>query len=294
MEISLEPGKYVVAVSGGVDSVVLLNLLSKAPGLELVVAHFDHGIRDDSIEDLEFVRSLASEYGLTFVAEQVVLGANTSEATARDARYKFLRKVMKNEDARAIATAHHQDDLIETILINIMRGTGRKGLSPLHESPDVVRPLLDVPKSEILAYAKEHKIEWREDSTNQDQKYLRNYLRLSVLPGLKPKEREEILQLAKTSAKNNKEIDSLLGAMLHAQGNDEISRRWFAGLSHDVSSELLSHWLRKKGIGFDSKTIKRLTVSLKTLPVNSKADVNNGWYFLITKNSIRMQGPRSV
>lgn len=294
MEVSLDPGKYIMAVSGGVDSVVLLNVLSKQTGLELVIAHFDHGIRPDSVQDLEFVRSLAHELGLSFVSESVVLGPTASEATARTARYKFLREVMKQESAKAIVTAHHEDDLIETILINVMRGTGRKGLSPLHHSPDVERPLLNISKQEILKYAQINNLTWREDSTNQDPKYLRNYLRLSVLPKLKPDDRKKMLALARSTAENNKEMDETLSIMLQAQGQHEISRTWFASLPYNVSSEVLSHWLRQHDIGFDNKTIKRLVASLKTLPSGSRAQINNGRYFLISKNSIRLQGPQSV
>jgi tRNA(Ile)-lysidine synthetase-like protein len=131
MKIQLPKGRYVVAVSGGVDSVVLLDALSKLPNLELVVAHLDHGIREDSIEDRRFVASLAASYGLVFEYGEGRLGSGASEATAREARYNFLRGVKMKHDAKAIITAHHQDDLIETAILNMLRGTGRKGLTSL-------------------------------------------------------------------------------------------------------------------------------------------------------------------
>src|SRR5580704_3560158 len=107
-------GSYVVAVSGGVDSVVLLHRLQKQPGLRLVVAHFDHGMREDSAEDRRFVKALAQAYGAPFVYDEGHLGSGTSEAEAREARYNFLRRVQAASDAQAIVTAHHQDDLLET------------------------------------------------------------------------------------------------------------------------------------------------------------------------------------
>src|SRR5215471_4228206 len=93
MKIELEPGKYVVAVSGGVDSMVLLDVLKDVPGLQLVVAHYDHGMRGDSGQDRQLVQEAAAHYGLPFAYEEGKLGVRTSEAAARDARYQFLRRV---------------------------------------------------------------------------------------------------------------------------------------------------------------------------------------------------------
>src|SRR4051812_28994279 len=104
---SLVPaGRYVVAVSGGVDSMVLLDLLARQPDLQLTVAHLDHGIREDSIKDRQLVQQVAQTHGLPFVYNRVELGAGTSEAAARQARYEFLHQVRRNSLAQAIITAH--------------------------------------------------------------------------------------------------------------------------------------------------------------------------------------------
>ena len=166
--------KLVLAVSGGVDSVVLLDMLSKRPGLELVVAHFDHGIRDDSADDVEFVAGLAKKYGLLFETKREELGKKASEEMARTRRYEFLREVARKYDAKLV-TAHHGDDVIETIAINLSRGTGWRGLSAMDS--DIIRPLTDMTKSEIMDYAKKNKLTWREDSTNNSDDYLRNRIR---------------------------------------------------------------------------------------------------------------------
>ena len=113
---------YVVAVSGGVDSVVLLDVFSKIKHHTLVVAHFDHGIRTDSVHDARFVEALAKKHTLTFETLREELGADASEEKARDRRYAFLRSVAKKYDGR-IVTAHHSDDAVETIAINMSRGT---------------------------------------------------------------------------------------------------------------------------------------------------------------------------
>ena len=167
--------RYVVAVSGGVDSVVLLDTLYKHHGDALVVAHVDHGIREESSEDAQFVRSLAKRYGLPFEMIELALGAEASGETARNARYAFLREVARRYNGH-IVTAHHADDVVETVAINMLRGTGWRGLA-VFGAEDIYRPMTVWFKDEIIAYAKQHGLEWREDRTNHEDIYLRNRVR---------------------------------------------------------------------------------------------------------------------
>lgn len=162
-------------MSGGVDSVVLLDTLYKHHGNALVVAHVDHGIRQESGEDAQFVRSLAERYGVPFEMVELALGEGASEEAARDGRYKFLREVARTYNGH-IVTAHHADDVVETVAINLLRGTGWRGLAVLG-AEDVYRPMTVWFKDEIIEYAKRHGLEWREDRTNQDDTYLRNRIR---------------------------------------------------------------------------------------------------------------------
>lgn len=166
--------KYIVAVSGGVDSVVLLDMMSKVPANELIVAHFDHGIRPDSAEDAAFVKELAQRYGYLVFTKRETLGASASEELARTRRYAYLEALAKAHDAK-IVTAHHLDDLVETIAINLHRGTGWRGLSPFGSK--IVRPLIDTPKQDLINYAQANGLVWREDSTNASDTYLRNRIR---------------------------------------------------------------------------------------------------------------------
>lgn len=166
--------KYIVAVSGGVDSMVLLDMMVRSGTGELVVAHFDHGIRDDSRLDAQLVSEVAKKHGLVFETRREELGAGASEALARERRYAFLRHLAKKHTAQ-IVTAHHLDDLVETIAINFTRGTGWRGLAALDS--DVLRPLIDMDKKALLTYAEKQGVQWREDSTNQSAAYLRNRLR---------------------------------------------------------------------------------------------------------------------
>jgi tRNA(Ile)-lysidine synthase len=269
MEINVKPGKYVVAVSGGVDSMVLLDLLARLPNLTLVVAHFDHGIRPDSGEDARLVAVVAARYGLAFASAEGRLGPRASEAAARDARYSFLRRVREEQEAAAIITAHHQDDLIETALINMLRGTGPRGLGSLHSTDEVLRPLLHVPKTELRGYAAAHDITWREDSTNADERYLRNYLRRRVLPALTPGNRAELVRRITETAALHAAIEQELAPYV---GNRELNRTWFIQLPYDVSTEAMAAWLRVHNVQFDRKTIHRLVVFAKTARPGKLAD----------------------
>ena len=134
--------------------------------MRLTVAHYDHGIRSDSAEDRRLVQALAREYGLPFVYHSGRLGTGASEAVARQARYGFLHAVRRASAAQAVITAHHQDDVLETAILNLLRGTGRRGLGSLKSTDVVKRPLMAVSKNELLRYAEREGLRWREDSTN--------------------------------------------------------------------------------------------------------------------------------
>lgn len=275
-DIALDPGKYVVAVSGGVDSVVLLDMLHKTPEIEIIVAHYDHGIRTDSHKDRELTQRHAVNRGLEFVSHEGKLGSGTSEEVARNARYAFLRNVQKTKNADAIITAHHQDDMLETAIINMIRGTGRKGLSSLADRRDVRRPLLHLRKTDLYDYANQHNLEWREDHTNADTDIFRNYIRHVLLPKLGQSTQDELLQYIRHIQVTNRAIDNTLLLMLHIQpSRNEIDRRWFIDLPHSVAKEFMASWLRSHGIrSFDIKTIERLVTASKVLPSGKRIDID--------------------
>lgn len=292
MKVELPKGIYVLAVSGGVDSVSLLHALKDRPGVELVVAHFDHGIRQDSRADREFVQELARSYGLPFVYEEGKLGSAASEATARAARYDFLRRVLKEKGARAIVTAHHRDDVLETAIINMLRGSGRKGLTALASREGLERPLLDVPKSEVLAYARRHGLEWREDPTNQGTDYLRNYVRHQLLPRLGSSGRDRLWQIINGLKVTNQELDELLARQISERSAPgQLDRRWFINLPHDVSKEVMAAWLRDLNIrDFDSRTLERLVVAAKTGAPGKKFDVSGGHTLAVGSSRLTLDG----
>ena len=284
MELVLpKPGRYVLAVSGGVDSMALLDMLRRErlrnPNWKLVVAHLDHGIRLDSAPDRRLVQDVARQHGLPFVYHESRLGPGASEVTARQARYDFLRGVQQAAGASAIITAHHQDDALETAIINILRGSGRKGLSALGNRHDLLRPLLHVPKRDLVAYAKDQGLVWREDSTNEDETYLRNYVRRRLLPRFDNTARARLWQLISDVRATNYELDALLATQLHLQPvAGTLDRHWFNSLPHAVSREVMAAWLRAHDVrDFNSKTLERLVVSAKIAAPGKVFPVLNGW-----------------
>lgn len=202
--------KYLLAVSGGVDSMVLLDMVAtnyhgfrgkylsgaQFPA-DFIVAHYDHGIRGKvSAEDAEFVRQQCRNYGVAVRCGYGKLAAATGEAVARQYRYDFFRRVAEaiaRDDPVYLVTAHHQDDLLETIALNIVRGTGWRGLAPMNQ-PQVLRPLLDIAKAELVSYAIEHGLAWREDQTNDSPRYLRNRFRV-LLASWSPADKAELIRL---------------------------------------------------------------------------------------------------
>ena len=283
MDVAVEPGKYVIAVSGGVDSVALLHALRQIAGVELVVAHFDHGIRADSALDATHVNQLAEQYGLPYVSERVELGPQASEAIARQARYDFLRRVQAEHRALAIITAHHQDDVLETAFLNVIRGTGRRGLTSLKSNEKMVRPLLNVSKKDITAYALKHKLSWREDTTNHDERYTRNYIRHRLLVKCDPKTRQQLLQNLRELGAINRQLDDLLNAELMAHiYNDKLDAQWLRGLPHDVACEVMASWLRSRNLAdFDRPTIERLVMQAKTKAVGKRLAVRRNTYVTV-------------
>lgn len=289
------PGTYVIAVSGGVDSRVLLDILYKHSGgdrqWKFIVAHIDHGIRPDSAEDRQFVQAIATEYGLPFVYSTVNLGGDASEAHARDARYTFLNHTKEASGAQAIITAHHQDDLLETAIINLVRGSGRKGMTALGSHPELLRPLLGVPKSALINYAKEQNLSWREDSTNADDAYLRNYIRHQVLPRFNEQARSQFLANVDNLKSLNLELDDLLAQQLQQQERPgTISRAWFNNLPHAVAKETLATWLRSHEVrNFDSKTLERLTVNAKSAHAGQQFPVRDNYIMRVNTDYLALE-----
>jgi tRNA(Ile)-lysidine synthetase-like protein len=296
MRVELEkPGTYVIAVSGGVDSMALLDLLveSITEKQKLVVAHVDHGMRPDSAEERKLVEKTAKALNLDFEYLEARLGPNASEETAREVRYKFLYHIKDKYKAEAIITAHHEDDLIETAIINLIRGTSRKGMSSLSSREGIIRPLLTYPKAELIKYAESSKLVWREDSTNSDTSYLRNYVRLNIVPRLDTSAKSKLVGILHKSSSVNSELDNILLNMLSNQSQPgTIDRLWFISLPHNMSREIMAMWFRMNSVsGFDRRSLERLVVSAKTASDNQRFPIKHGYHLLVKRQSLALEGP---
>lgn len=201
-----------VAVSGGADSVALLHLLKASP-YRLYVGHVNHGLRRGAERDARFVAALAERWDLPHAEVSVPVrvyarrtGRSLEEA-GRILRYQALGRLARRWRCRAILTAHTADDQIETVLMNVLRGTGPKGLAGMParrrlaagSSVWLLRPLLGVRRGELRNYLTRQKLRWREDPSNRDPSFTRNYLRLAVLPPLEkrfPGVGERLLRMA--------------------------------------------------------------------------------------------------
>jgi tRNA(Ile)-lysidine synthase len=182
---------FLLAVSGGIDSMVMLNLF-RENGLHIAIAHCNFTLRGkESDSDEEFVRQAALNARADFFSRSFNTHSFSAEKgisiqmAARELRYKWFDELSRDKHYDRIATAHHRDDSIETFLINLSRGTGIAGLTGIRPvSGKLIRPVLFLSREEIRAYAESEKIQWREDSSNQSDKYLRNRIRHVLLPGI--------------------------------------------------------------------------------------------------------------
>ena len=179
----------ILTVSGGIDSVVMLDLFSHTH-YKCAIAHCNFNLRDDESQaDEDFVRTLENKYGYPVhvksfnTLEFAEKNRLSVQMAARELRYSWFENLRQELDFEFIATAHNLDDLVETFFINLSRGTGVKGLAGIRERTGrIIRPLLWAERSEIVDYAGKMELEWREDSSNSTTKYLRNKLRHEILP----------------------------------------------------------------------------------------------------------------
>lgn len=257
--------KLIVALSGGADSVALLHLLLEAGCRNLVVAHFNHRLRGKASEgDAAFVEKLAAkldlpcEIGEGDVRKLAASRKCSLETAAREARYSFLAAVAKKQRTRMVVLAHHADDQVETCLFNFLRGSGIAGLSGMKPRSkrtvggigmELLRPLLPIPKVELLGYLKERKIRFREDATNAVADATRNKLRLKVLPLIEellgPSFKGSIVRNASLLADEEDLLSTLtLPIALHEKLRVKLLRELHPALRRRV----LHAWLKNRGI----------------------------------------------
>lgn len=270
---SFPQGKALLAVSGGVDSMVLWAICREMK-IPHAIAHFNFQLRaDESDQDRVFVEKLAKAHQAELflksesASDHAIKHKLSIQESAREMRYQWFNALIEKGKADYVMTAHHLDDSLETFLINLNRGTGLKGLSGITNREDVFRPLLNHSKTELLDYASEQGVEYREDSSNQQSDYLRNWFRHQLIPIWKEKN-PELLQRMKENFNRFQSANAILDHYL----NRELALRLtqnevYQDFSlkdfdqHPFPKAVLRHWL--SGYGYHADQLEQLLFSIQ-------------------------------
>jgi len=251
--LSSLPERLLVGVSGGVDSIALLHALAKV-GRKPVVLHFDHGWRSESGKDAQSVRMEAERLGLTFVGRKMrSIGKNHRETEARTARYAFFARTAKRLHVPDLVLAHHADDQVETFLMQLLRGSGAagRGMDFLSRRAGLVlhRPWLGLWKADLIAYAKKHRLQWRDDATNADTRHRRNLIRRKVLPYLQKQigkqMSDNLLRAAEISRAESEWLDALCA---EKAGEKELTVKTLRAVPLAQQRRTILRWLQARGV----------------------------------------------
>jgi len=251
--------KFLVGVSGGRDSMVLLHALHALGFQKMVVCHLDHELRGaSSALDARLVKRTANRMGLVIeqararTAEYAVAEKKSIELAARDLRRAFFAECSTLHRCTSIMLAHHADDQVETCLFNFLRGSGAAGLGGMKPGSrlgrlKIHRPLLGVTRAEISIYQKAHRVAFREDSSNKETTYTRNKIRLQVLPALEsamgPSFRQAILRAADILREEEEWMASLVPSVA-----EKLSCKELRAMHPALRSRVVLRWLRELGV----------------------------------------------
>ena len=282
--ISAEFERVVLAFSGGVDSCVLMHLLNAHPApLKILPWHINHGLQAVADEMEAFCRSVADRYKLDIEVSHLNLDPDMAnlESEARKARYALFEQALTPTDC--LMTAHHAEDQAETLLLNILRGSGSSGLRGIAYrrtigSSILVRPLLEISRADILAYAQRHRLKWYDDPSNKSQRFNRNYLRHQVIPKIKnrwPGYLESIRSVITIQAETQQVLEEL-GAQDYQQvryqseteTRDLLCRNTFQLLSYSRQKNLIRYWLKK----YDCASLPQSRLNELIRQLNSRTD----------------------
>lgn len=200
--------KIIIGVSGGSDSLALLYSLfeiSQKENLKLVVAHINYGLRKDSVQDEKLVKNITKKLKIPceILNNLNLTDKECNENSWRNIRYDFFTRIKTKYQANKIAVAHTKNDQVETFLLHLLRGSGLNGLTAMqYKNKDIIRPFLSIEKKDILQYCQKNKLQYLTDSTNIDTKYLRNKIRLKLIPYLESGYNKQIINILAKTAEN--------------------------------------------------------------------------------------------
>ena len=294
-------GSVILAVSGGLDSMVLLDLAAttgRRRGRRMIVATFDHASGAHSARAASFVAKSALEYGLPAVVGRADHIART-EAAWRAARWQFLRSVSAATGA-PIVTAHTRDDQVETVLMRAMRDAGARGLAGLRAPSDITRPLIDVRRTELEAYARARGLSWVDDPTNRQSAYLRNRIRRDLLPALvraRPALDAELIEISERAAVWRRE----LAAAVERDVRFQISREHSGARHLDVTAaDLVDYsctslgivWpelASRAGITLDWRGTQRAVRFTESGKVGRRIQLSGGWELIRSRTHFELR-----
>lgn len=279
--------KLILAVSGGVDSMALLAMYKQA---DIVVAHIDHGTRKSSAEDADFVRQKCQELGVKFYETKLELGEGVSEELARKKRYEFLKTIQEKEGG-TLCTAHHLDDVLESIAINLIRGTGWRGLTPFY-GDELVRPFIisKMWKRDVLKFAGEQKICFRQDPTNYEIDYLRNRVR-ERMNELDKTARADIVNLFEKQNELRGKIEKLVTELAKQTvvGKNFHKKELFLRADEKVAIEVLREICLMHGYSLTRKQLGDFLLAIKTYAPHKKFNLPKNHFVTILKNYIMFE-----
>ncbi|HWH52223.1 MAG TPA: tRNA lysidine(34) synthetase TilS [Gemmatimonadaceae bacterium] len=289
--------RIALAVSGGIDSMVLLELAAKVVSADrLIVATFDHGTGRAASAAAALVRRRAAALGVICVAGRRPSAgerAHCSEAALREARWEFLRTVA-GEWSAAVATAHSRDDQLETVLMRVLRGAGARGLAGLYATSPTVRPLLGFTRTQIAAHAASSGVRWREDPSNASRRYLRNRVRHDLLPALvavNPRIASDLLEIAARAYEWRRSVEELASPLVAAASADgvDVDAAALGRLDRAGVGVLWPALAARAGVALDRRGTHRLVKFTANARVGSRVQVAGGWQVVRSRDAFQLR-----
>jgi tRNA(Ile)-lysidine synthase len=287
--LGLPSGKALVAVSGGPDSVALLDLLVQAGDvhdLDLVVAHVDHGIQPESAQVAAQVRALAESYGLPFEIGQLALGHSAGETLSRSRRYAWLEAKRERIGAGVILTAHHADDQVETVLMRALAGSGPAGLAGMMPvCGKVIRPLLPFSHTELTQHVREAGLQVWLDPANTDSRHLRSWIRCELLPRLRlrlPQIDTNLQRLSRHAAQDRAAWDAALDLLPRLDlsvehGGISVAASGLADYDSALAQAVLLALTRRAGCRLGPSRVDRVLALLQHGTSGERVPLGGDW-----------------
>ncbi|MGQ0640312.1 MAG: tRNA lysidine(34) synthetase TilS [Gemmatimonadaceae bacterium] len=278
--LSRANGPLVLAISGGLDSMVLLHMAASRPSVtkRCCVATFDHRTGVHATRAARLVREVARAYGLPVVTGRAQrTGAN--EAQWREMRWRFLKAVAARHGA-AVVTAHTRDDQLETVVMRILRGASARGLAALYADAAIVRPLLHARRRTLEQYARAHSLAFVEDPTNSSPRYLRNRVRRDLLPAFRavqPTFDTDMLALAREAGRLRRRVEHFALRMSRQAGNAiEVDVASLDGLNREGIAILWPAFVARLGVALDRRGVERATDFAMRSRTGNRAQCSGG------------------